>query len=205
MNKLLVPILLFMFALPVAWAEEFTEGVDYTTIETPVKTSDPDKIVVTELFWYGCPHCFRFEPYAQKWKKTIADDVVFEQIPSTLNPGWVNHARAYYALELIGKIDLVHAQIFNGIHIKNKRLSNRENIADYVAQFGVNKKEFKNAYNSFPVETKLRKNGKKERKYGISGVPSVIVNGKYITSGSHAGSYSRMLKIMDYLVGLERQ
>jgi len=205
MKRLLLPVLFFMLALPSAWAEDFTEGVDYTTIASPVRTSNPDKIVVTELFWYGCPHCFRFEPYAVKWKKTMADDVVFEQIPATLNPSWVNHARAYYALQLIGKIDLVHAQIFNAIHIKNKRLSNRDNIADFVAKFGVDKQQFKDAFNSFPVETKLRKNGKKERTYGVTGVPSIIVNGKYITSGSHAGSYSRMLKIMDYLVGLERQ
>ncbi len=205
MKKLLLPLFLLMFALPNSWAEDFTEGVDYTTIENPVKTSDSSKIVVTELFWYGCPHCFRFEPYANQWKKTIASDVTFEQIPSTLNPSWVNHARAYYALQQMGKLDLVHAQIFNGIHIKNKRLSNRDSMANFVAQFGVDKEQFKKAFNSFTVETKLRKNGKKERKYGVSGVPSVIVNGKYITSGSHAGSYSRMLKILDYLVGLERQ
>jgi len=205
MKRFLLPLLFLMFALPNAWAEDYTEGVDYITIATPVKTSDPDKIVVTELFWYGCPHCFRFEPYAEKWKKTLGDDVTFEQVPSTLNPGWVNHARSYYALQLLGKNDLVHAQIFNAIHIKNKRLSNRDSMADFVAQFGVDKKQFKDAYNSFPVETKLRKNGKKERQYGISGVPSIIINGKYITSGSNAGSYSRMLKIMDYLVDLERQ
>jgi len=205
MKKLLLPILFLMLALPSVWAEEFTEGVDYAVIEKPVKTSHPDKIVVSEQFWYGCPHCFRFEPYATKWKKTLADDVVFEQIPSTLNPGWVNHARAYYALEQMGKLDLVHSQIFNAIHLKNMRLSNRDSMADFLANFGIDKKEFKEAYNSFQVETKLRKNGKKERKYGISGVPSVIVNGKYITSGSHAGSYSRMLKILDYLVNLERQ
>lgn len=205
MKKLLLPVLLFMLTLSSAWGEDYTEGVDYTTIKNPVKTSNPDKIVVSELFWYGCPHCFRFEPYATKWKKTIADDVQFEQIPATLNSSWAMHARAYYALQLIGKIDLVHAQIFNAIHVKNKRLSNRENIANFVAQFGVNKKEFKDAFNSFPVETKLRKNAKKERKYGVNGVPSVVVNGKYITSGSQATSYSRMLKILDHLVALERQ
>lgn len=205
MKKLLLPIMLFMLALPSAWAEEYTEGVDYTTIAKPVKTTDANKVVVTELFWYGCPHCFRFEPYIVKWKETLADDVLLEQIPSTLNPSWTTHARAYYALELIGKLDLVNAQIFNAIHIKNKRLSNRDSMADYVAQFGVDKKQFKDAYNSFPVETKLRKNGKKERKYGVSGVPAVIVNGKYITSGSHAGSYTRMLKIMDHLIEKERQ
>ena len=205
MKKLLLPILFFMLVLSNAWASEFTEGVDYTLIETPVKTSNPDKIVVTELFWYGCPHCFRFEPYAEKWKKTLADDVVFEQNPSVLNASWATHARAYYALKLIGQLDLVHAQIFNAIHIKNKRLSNRESIASFVAKFGVDEKQFKDAFNSFPVETKLRKNGKKERQYGVSGVPAIIINGKYITSGSLAGSYSRMLKIMDYLIGLERQ
>ena len=205
MKKLLLPIILLLVSLPNAWAEEYTEGVDYTRIATPVKTTHPDKIVVSELFWYGCPHCFRFEPYIEKWKKTIADDVVFEQNPSTLNPSWAMHARAYYALEQIGQLDLAHAQIFNAIHIKNMALSNRESIANFVGQFGVDKTKFKNAFNSFSVESKLRKHGKKERKYGVSGVPAIIINGKFITSGSHAGSYSRMLKIMDHLVALERQ
>lgn len=205
MKKLLLPLLLILSILPSVWAEDFTEGVDYTTIETPVKTSNSDKIVVTELFWYGCPHCFRFEPYAQQWKKTIASDVVFEQTPSTLNASWTIHARTYYALQQIGQLELVHAQIFNAIHIKNNRLTNRENIAEFVAKYGVDKNKFIKAFNSFPVETLLRKNGKKERQYGITGVPSVVVNGKYITSGSHAGSYSRMLKVMNHLIGLERQ
>lgn len=204
MKRLVLPILILLFTLPAAWAEEFTAGVDYTVIAKPVKTSNPNKIVVTELFWYGCPHCFRFEPYVEKWKKTIADDVYLEQLPSTLNPRWAMHARAYYALELMGKLDLAHAQIFNALNIKNMRLSNRDSIADYVAQFGVDKEEFKKAFNSFPVETKIRKNGKKERLYNVEGVPAVIINGKYITSGSHAGSYGRMLKVMDYLINLER-
>lgn len=205
MKKLLLPVLLFIMVLPAAWADEdFTEGVDYTELDTPIKTSDSSKIVVTELFWYGCPHCFRFEPYITSWKKTIPADVKFEQIPSTLNPRWAMHARAYYALELLGQTDLAHAQIFNAIHLKNQKLSNKEALAQFVTQFGVNEKQFKEAFNSFPVETKLRKNGKKERQYGVSGVPSVVINGKYTTTGSQAGSYARMLKIIDHLVASER-
>lgn len=205
MKKILLVLTFALFSINAAWAEQFTEGVDYTVIAKPVKTSDPSKIVVTELFWYGCPHCFRFEPYAQNWKKTLAKDVKFEQVPSTLNPRWSNHARAYYALELLGQLDIAHSKIFNALHIQNKNLNNRDSIADYLGQFGVDKKKFKNAFNSFPVETKLRKNAKKERQYHVEGVPAVIINGKYVTSGSHAGSYARMLKIMDFLIESERQ
>lgn len=205
MKRLILPILLVLFSFNIAYAEEFTEGIDYTTLDKPVKTSDPSKIVVTELFWYGCPHCFRFEPYAQSWKKTLAKDVKFEQIPSTLNPRWSDHARAHYALELLGKIDDIHAKLFNAIHIQNKHLNDRDSIADFVSQYGVNKQKFKDAFNSFAVETKLRKNAKKERLYHVEGVPSIIINGKYVTSGSLAGSYARMLKIMDFLVQSERQ
>lgn len=204
MKRLLLPIILVLASLSNAWAEDFTEGVDYATLPKVVKTSHPDKIVVTELFWYGCPHCFRFEPYAEKLKKSLADDVVFEQVPSTLNPRWSMHARAYYALELLGKKDLVHAQIFNEIHLKNKALSNKATLTSFVKKFGVDENKFKKAFNSFPVETKLRKNAKRERQYQVNGVPSIIINGKYVTSGSHAGSYSRMTKIIEHLVALER-
>jgi thiol:disulfide interchange protein DsbA len=181
----------------------FIEGTDYQLITPPVETSQPDKVVVTEIFWYGCPHCFRFEPYAQRLAAELPDGAVFEQVPSSLNPSWTVHARAFYAFELMGVLDQIHQQFFDAIHLKRQRLDKVDAIAQFVAEQGLDEKLFLEYYNSFPVETKMRKNSRKEQRYGHGGVPAVIVNGKYLVTGSLAGSNERMVEIIKYLVGME--
>jgi len=181
----------------------FIEGVDYKLITPAVKTTDPSKVVVTEMFWYGCPHCFRFEPYVEQWSKNLPDGVLFEQVPSTLNPRWSDHARTFYSLKLMGDLEKVHRKIFDGIHIKRQRLDRLDSIASYLGEQGIDEAKFRETFSSFPVDTLLRKNAKKERKYGHNGVPSVIVNGKYLTSASLTGSNERLIQVMNFLVAKE--
>ena len=196
-----------LFALLVAFssvnAQQFDEGIEYIEIKKPVKTSNKDKVVVTELFWYGCPHCFRFEPYVEKWQETIPDSVVLEQVPSVLNPSWMEHARAFFALQMMGETEKVHKKLFSAIHLKNKRLNSVDQIAAFVKDLGVDEKKFREHYHSFPVDTLVRKSKQKERKYGHRGVPAVVINGKYRTSASQAGSNARMIEVIDYLVKKE--
>ncbi|MCP4429821.1 MAG: thiol:disulfide interchange protein DsbA/DsbL [Gammaproteobacteria bacterium] len=181
----------------------FNEGVDYKLINPAVKTTQPDKVVVTELFWYGCPHCFRFEPYVERWSKTLPDTVVFEQVPSILNPGWANHARTYYSLKLMKNLGTLHGKIFDAIHIKRQRLDQLDKIAKFIGEQGVDEAKFRETFNSFPVDTLLRKNFKKESKYGHSGVPAVVINGKYLTSGSMTGSNERLIQVINFLIKKE--
>lgn len=203
-NVLIGVITALLFSTQVIAQQAFVEGVDYKLISPSVKTSNPDKVVVTELFWYGCPHCFRFEPIIQGWSQQLPDGVVFEQVPSIINPGWSEHARMFYALELMGVQDQVHKKIFDAIHRERKRLSGLDAISEFLAEQGIDEKKFRDTYVSFPVDSKMRKNGKRESGYGHSGVPSVVVNGKYLTSGSMAGSYGRLLNIVDYLAAKEQ-
>ena len=91
--------LMLFLSTQVMAQQAYVEGKDYQAISPSVKTSNPDKVVVTEVFWYGCPHCFRFEPYAEKFAATLPDGVIFEQVPSVLNPRWTEHARAFYSLK----------------------------------------------------------------------------------------------------------
>ncbi|MEE8364497.1 MAG: thiol:disulfide interchange protein DsbA/DsbL [Gammaproteobacteria bacterium] len=196
-------ILALLFTSQVSAQQAFKENVDYQRIDPVVKTSDPEKIVVTEMFWYGCPHCFRFEPYVEHWIKTIPEGVVFEQVPSVLNPRWTEHARAFYAFKMMGATAQVHKAFFDAIHIKRQRLTSLDTIARFVAEQGLDEDKFREYYFSFPVDTQIRKNKQTERRYGHSGVPAVIVNGKYLISASMAGSFDRMLKIMDFLVAGE--
>jgi thiol:disulfide interchange protein DsbA len=181
----------------------FIEGNDYQRISQPVKTSQPDKVVVTEIFWYGCPHCFRFEPYIERWSASLPEGVVFEQVPSSLNPRWTEHARAYYAFKVMGVLDQIHEAFFDALHLKRLRLNSVDTIAEWVGEQGLDEKAFREAYFSFPVETQIRKNVQKEKLYGHGGVPAVIVNGKYLVSGSLAGSNERMIEIMNFLVAQE--
>jgi len=181
----------------------FVEGKDYQLITPPVKTSQPDKVVVTEIFWYGCPHCFRFEPYAERLADELPEGAVFEQVPSSLNPRWMEHARAYYSFELMGVLDETHRQFFDAIHLKRLRLDNVDAIAQFVAAQGLDEKMFREYYYSFPVETRIRKNNQKESRYGHRGVPAVVVNGRYLVTASLAGSNDRMFEIINFLVGKE--
>jgi thiol:disulfide interchange protein DsbA len=200
---MLVLLTSFVFAMPVAAQMAFVEGVDYQLIEPAVPTSDPAKVVVTEIFWYGCPHCFRFEPFVEKWAESIPDGVVFEQVPSAINAAWTVHARAYYAFKMMGVQEQLHKKLFNAIHVQRQRLNSLDSIAEFVAEQGLDEKEFRKQYASFPVETLIRKGKQKELHYGLEGVPTVIVNGKYRTSGVMAGNFSRLLQIIDFLVAEE--
>jgi thiol:disulfide interchange protein DsbA len=181
----------------------FVEGTDYQAVSPAVKTSQPDKIVVTEIFWYGCPHCFRFEPYAERWEASLPEGVVFEQVPSSLNPRWTEAARAYYAFKMMGVHDQTHKAIFDAIHLQRERLDNMDAFAEFAGKLGLDESSFRENYKSFPVETQIRKNLQKEKRYGHRGVPAVIVNGKYLVSASLAGSNDRMIEIMNFLVEKE--
>lgn len=181
----------------------FVDGTDYQTISPAVRTSAPDKIVVTEVFWYGCPHCFRFEPYVERWAASLPENVLFEQVPSSLNPRWVEHARAYYAFKMMDAHEKTHKALFDAIHLKRQRLNSLDTLAEFAKEQGLDEKLFRENYFSFPVETAIRKNVQSEKRYGHRGVPAVIVNGKYLVSASLAGSNERMIEIMNYLVTQE--
>ena len=182
----------------------FVQGVDYDVLPQQVRTSQPDKIVVTEIFWYGCPHCFRFEPFVERWSASLPDVVVFEQVPSVLNPRWSEHARTYYSLKMMGALEQAHKAFFDAIHLKRQRMDNLDSIAEFVEDEGLDAELFRKNFPSFEVDTQIRKNGKKEERYGHNGVPAVIVNGKYLVSAGKAGSNQRMIQIMDFLVAQER-
>lgn len=192
-----------LFVTPVIAQQAFKEGVDYGRIDPAVKTVDPSKVVVTEVFWYGCPHCFRFEPFVEKWVESLPEGVIFEQLPSSLNPSWMEHARAFYAMKMMGVQEQLHRKLFDEIHLKRRRLNSLDTIAKFIAEQGFDEKLFRKHYSSFPVDTQVRKNNKIEQRYGHQGVPAVIVNGKYLITGSMAGNYDRLIKIINYLVAGE--
>jgi thiol:disulfide interchange protein DsbA len=205
MRKILISMALILSTIglsAISYADTFTEGKDYKAIE-PQPTSTGDKVEVLEFFWYGCPHCYHFEPYISKWVNKKPANVEFTRIPTVFRPEWKVHARTYYALQELGLVEKMHSKIFDAIHKDRKRLNTLEEVTDFLATQGVDKKLFTEAYNSFLVDANMRKAVKRQTDYQIDGVPTVVINGKYVTSGSMAGNYDRLLEIMDYLVAKE--
>jgi thiol:disulfide interchange protein DsbA len=165
---------------------KFEESVHYVELFDPVPTSVPaGKIEVVEMFWYSCPHCYQMEPELNKWKHSLAKDVELVQIPGVFkdqsgrpNPHWALHARAFYALEALGKVGQVHDKVFAAIHEQGRRLNSIDALARFVASQGVDEQKFREAMSSLAVDTKTRHAIKLTEKYGLTGVPALIVAGR---------------------------
>ena len=210
MNKLvtffiavITTIALTAFTTTSVMAAPFVEGQHYMPITPPQPTSSKDKVEVVELFWYGCPHCYRLEPYVKRWLKKKPKNVKFVRMPGVLNPQWEIHARAYYAAEVLGVVEKIHAPMFEAIHEKKNRINNEAAIMALFKQHGVSENDFKKAFKSFAVETKLRRAKDMGRRYGARFVPAIIVNGKYLTGAQSAGGNSKVFKVVDQLVKQE--
>jgi len=184
-------------------ADEYEEGVHYERIVPAQPTSTVNKVEVLEIFWYGCPHCFRFEPYVERWLKKMPAEAQFVRLPGVFRPSWEVGARAYYTAELLGVFEKVHKPLFNALHLQKRKLNTEDAMRDFFAEQGVDKKEFIKTYKSFAVETRLRRAKTMTSRYGIDGVPAVIVNGKYRLSAKSAGSNAEMLKVINFLVKKE--
>ena len=182
----------------------FLEGQHYHSITPAVPTNvEEGKVEVLEVFWYGCPHCFDFEPHLVSWKETMSESTSFMRVPAVLNRGWVTHAKAYYALETMGEIERIHPAFFAAIHTQGRRLRDVESIARFLSQHDVDVEKFKSAYDSMYVETKIKRADQVVRQYGVSSVPQVVINGKYRSSASDAGGYENLLRVIDMLVEQE--
>ena len=200
-KALLIFSVMFIFA-GIVNAETYEEGKHYKRVDVP-RTIDSGKIEVLEFFWYGCPHCYSFEPYVSKWKQSQSDNVEFVRVPATFQPLWVLHARAYYALQMLDAGEKIHPKFFSEVHNKKNYMKTFDALTAFVQQHGVDQSEFIDAMNSFTVENQVRKARKLVTDYKLNGVPAVAVNGKYLISASMAGSYDNMIKIMNYLIEKE--
>ena len=204
--KLFVTLLLSLFLNNVAIAA-IDEGIEYKLVSPAQPTITKNKIEVVELFWYGCPHCFNFEPDLKEWLAKKPENVVFYRIPAIFNPAWALHARAYYTAKTLGLFDdgkhAFHDAFFNEIHIKKKRLNNKESLKSFFARFGVSVEDFNDTFDSFAVNTKVNRAAALSKRYQLQGVPSIIINGKYRTDGPMAGGRKGIIKVMNFLIKKE--
>ena len=182
------------------------EGFEYKRIVPAQQTQAPaGKVEVVELFWYGCSHCYRFEPSLQKWLKNKPDDVVFRRIPAQLNKSWVIHAQAFYTAQALGVIDKVHEKLFDAIHKDRRKLNTVDAIAALFVENGISREKFDKAFNSFGVKTKMANARGMEQRYGAHSVPTIIVNGKYRSDATMAGgSHKDLINVVNFLINKER-
>ncbi len=181
------------------------ESSGYETLSPAQPTQNQDKIEIIEFFWYGCPHCYTFEPVLEKWLKTKPDNVEFIRQPAIFSDLWGKHAKAYLVAEALGVVDKVHADFFDAIQNKKQKLSSEDQLAKFFVAHGVDETEFRNTFNSFLIDAKLRQAKAMAPRYGITGVPAIVINGKYKTNGPLAGSHEDMIKVMNQLIQQESQ
>ena len=179
------------------------EQAGYETLSSVQPTQNPAKVEVIEFFWYGCPHCYSFEPLLEKWAKNLPKNVEFIRQPAAFNDVWSKHAKAYFTAEALGVVDKVHADFFDAIQNKKESLDTEEALAKFFTAHGVNETQFHEAYNSFVVDAKMRQAPLMAARYGLTGVPAIIINGKYKTNGTLAGSHEKMIEVMNKLIKQE--
>jgi len=187
------------------------EGRQYQRLGQPLPTP-PGKIEVVEFFWYGCPHCYAFDPVLEAWVKTLPADVSFRRVPAGFNAMYKLHQKLFYALEAMGKLAQVHEGVFNAFHRERLDLSDEKDITAMVARLGVDPVKFKEAFNSFGVQTKASQATKLSEAYRIDGVPALGVAGRFWTSPATAGARGQSeialgqqaVAVADYLIKLAR-
>lgn len=186
--------------------QKFKAGTHYVKLTTAQGTSSPpDVIEVAEVFWYGCPHCFNFDPIVHNWKKNLPDGVNFIRLPVMWNPTNAIHARLFYTLEALGKLDDVHLAIFNEIHVNNRMLTNEAEIIAFIDKHGISVDDFKKTFRSFAVESKLKRAKNLTQRYRIQSVPLLVINGTYLTTGDGVKNFGDLLEVADELIAREQQ
>ena len=192
---------LFVLAAPVACAQGFSEGVHYKTLQPAQPTSvAAGKTEVVEVFWYACGHCFAIESSVESWaEKAKANNVEVVRVPATWNDTLKTHARVFYTAEMLGKLPQLHAEIFREINVRGNRLDTPDKIEAFFTSHGVAKADFQKVFSSFGVESKVRRAEALNRAYKITGTPTFVIGGKYVTDVRMAGSEPQLFQVLNQL------
>lgn len=212
MIKAQIALLRLVFAtlcLALAWSHpasaELQQGKQYSLVSPAQPTETGKNIEVLEFFSYACPHCFELEPVLNPWAKRLPRDVTFRRLPAVFNDTYLTYAKIFYAVEAMGAMDKLHDVIFSAVHVQHVNMANESALLAWMGQQGVDSKKFSEIYNSFSVTSKAQRAKQLSRAYGITGVPTVVVEGTYLTSASQAGSHELLLPVLDELIKKVRQ
>lgn len=181
-----------------------TEGKHFKPVRPPQAT-EGGAIEVTEFFWYGCPACNAVEPYLERWRKTLPADVVYKRVPVAFDTPRAPHTRIYYTLEALKRVDDLHPRVFTAYHKDKRRLLDPNEIADFMAAQGIDRKVWLDNYNSFTVSTRTSRAEQVWKSYRIDGTPSVSVDGKWLTSPAEAGGLEELIATLNFLIDRARK
>ena len=177
----------------------------YEVLQPPQLTETGDRIEVVDVFWYGCPHCYTFLPMMEAYDLVKPEYVEIRRLPAIFRENWMAHARAFYTAELLGVVDSTHRPLFEEIHEQRNPTDHKEALAAFFERQGVDRGTFEQTWDSFAVESLVRKSILMQQRYGITGTPSVVVNGKYRVTGRLAGGYDNVIPVVMALVEKERE
>jgi len=180
-------------------AKSFEEGVQYVPIEPQPPVAEGDTVEVVEFFMYSCPHCSDFEPTVTKWAAGLPENVKFSQTPVMFGGAADLHAQVYYALQGMGELERMHEKLFHTIHVEKNKLKTRDEVDAFLEKNGVDMAQFREAMNSFAVAAKVNRARALMRRYGVRGVPALVIDGRY-RSGTGFRSYQEMTEVADYVV-----
>ncbi len=187
-------------------AKTFQKDIHYAELFSPVPVSTANgEIEVVEMFWYGCPHCFKLDPHLHKWHQNAAQDVKLITMPGVLNPAWKLYAKAFYAAQVMDVSEKFHQPLFQTIHEQGRKITNQDALIRFIESQGIDGKKFLGAMDSMSVTAKVARAEKLGRQYGITGVPALIVGGKYRVLGGGVASYDEMFDVVDFLAEKIRQ
>ena len=193
-----------LVSLSIAHAE-IVEGKDYTILANAQSTQNESGIEVIEFFWYGCPHCNNLHPHIKAWLQNIPADVHFRYVPAIFRSNWVPGAKTFYAMEAIDASDILHDRMYAAIHRDKIDLTQEPILFDWVAQQGVERETFVKAYNSFSVQNQVARSTQMTRQYQLAGVPALVIDGRYMTSGKRGGTPQDVILVLEQLLDKVRQ
>lgn len=184
---------------------DIVEGKDYTILTNPQPTQDSNTIEVLEFFWYGCPHCNSLHPHLKTWLIHLPSDVNFRYVPAILRANWVPAAKIFYTIEAIGITDTLHDKIYEAIHRNKIDLNNESVLFDWIEKQGIDRKRFEDTYHSFAVQNQVARSTQMTRQYQLTGVPALVINGKYLTSGRMGGTPQDTITTLELLIEKARE
>lgn len=205
MKKFLISLMLLVGAISLsntALSADPKAGREFDAVTKQIPTDDPAKIEVMEVFWYGCPHCYHMEKPLKAWLKKMPADVTFKRMPALPRNDWAPMAKAYFTMEALGISDKLHGELFKAIHDQKvlKPTDEKATITWITNKSGLDRAKVEETFKSFTVNTNLTRAAQVFRSSGATGVPSLIVDGKYITSGTMANGNANALKVVDYII-----
>jgi thiol:disulfide interchange protein DsbA len=187
-------------AATAAWPADLVEGKDYSRLKNPQAVETGKKIEVIEFFSYGCPHCNDLEPVLQKWMKTLPPDVQFRRVPVIFQQRWEGLARIYYPLDALCVEERLSPEVFKAVHVSGMSMYEDKTFFDWAANHGLDRARVAEIYNSFAVNSKYNRAKALAQAYNIQSVPTIIVDGKFVTASDRVGTHEQLPPVLDALI-----